>query len=54
MLPLIFDITVESKKTGEVENWSWISGQIQALRVLKNRVFKNTLTEKCLNLFQQP
>jgi uncharacterized protein (TIGR04255 family) len=53
-LPLIFDITAASPKAGEVENWPWLLGQIQALRALKNRVFRNTLTEQCLNLFQQP
>ncbi len=53
-LPLIFDITVASPGTAEVENWAWLLSQIQSLRVLKNRVFRNTLTERCLNLFQQP
>jgi len=53
-LPLIFDITAASAKAGEVENWTWLLGQIQALRALKNRVFRNTLTEQCLKLFQQP
>jgi uncharacterized protein (TIGR04255 family) len=54
MLPLIFDITVAGSGTAEVENWTWLLAQIQALRALKNRVFRNTLTEQCLNLFQQP
>jgi uncharacterized protein (TIGR04255 family) len=54
LLPLIFDITVESLSTAEVENWAWLLAKIQALRGLKNRVFRNTLTERCLNLFQQP
>ena len=54
MLPLIFDITVAGNGTAEVENWTWLLAQIQALRALKNRVFRNTLTEQCLNLFQQP
>jgi uncharacterized protein (TIGR04255 family) len=54
ILPLIFDITAECTGTAEVENWTWLSDRIQALRGLKNRVFRNTLTEKCLNLFQQP
>ena len=51
ILPLIFDITVASPQIGEVENWAWLLGQIQALRDLKNRVFRNTLTDQCLNLF---
>jgi len=53
MLPLIFDIAVESHGAAEVENWAWLFARIQALRGLKNRVFRSTLTEKCLNLFQQ-
>lgn len=54
MLPLIFDITAASTEIAEAENWTWLLGQVQALRDLKNRVFRNTLTERCLNLFQQP
>lgn len=54
MLPLIFDITVASNGPTDVENWSWLLAQVKALRALKNRVFRNTLTEQCLNLFQQP
>ena len=53
LLPLIFDITVAGSAKAEVENWAWLLTQIQALRALKNRVFRNTLTERCLNLFQQ-
>ncbi len=53
MLHLIFDITAANNGTAEVENWTWLLAKIQALRVLNNRVFRNTLTEKCLNLFQQ-
>ncbi len=51
-LPIIFDISVNHLKVGEVENWRWILDNILSLRSLKNRIFKNTLTEKCLNLFQ--
>lgn len=54
MLPLIFDITVAGNGKAEVENWAWLLTKIQALRALKNRVFRNTLTERCLSLFQQP
>lgn len=54
ILPLIFDNTAASTVVGQVENWTWLLTQIQALRGLKNRVFRNTLTERCLNLFQQP
>lgn len=51
-LPLIFDTCVSAVENGETENWPWILEKIQALRILKNRLFKDTLTEKCQNLFQ--
>lgn len=51
-LPLIFDICVGASGAEQAENWTWISGKIISLRALKNRIFKNTLTERCLNLFQ--
>ena len=51
-LPVIFDICVASAKTAEPNDWPWILIEIQSLRSLKNRIFKNTLTETCLNLFQ--
>jgi uncharacterized protein (TIGR04255 family) len=53
-LPLILDITTKSSGPAEVENWAWLSATIQALRDLKNSVFRNTLNQECLNLFQQP
>lgn len=53
LLPLIFDIEAASTLNGEPGDWSWILSRIQSLRSLKNRIFKNTLTDKCLNLFQQ-
>lgn len=52
-LPIIFDLTVSAPRSGEVENWSWILEQMMSLRSLKNRIFENTLTEKCLNLFRR-
>ena len=51
-LPIIFDIGVHHIEPGEPDNWPWITENIQSLRSLKNRIFKNTLTERCLNLFQ--
>ena len=54
MLPLILDITAENSAQSEIENWPCLLARIQALRRLKNRVFRNTLTEKCLNQYQQP
>jgi len=51
-LPLILDIGVMHGEDKEVDNWPWISENIRSLRNLKNRIFKNTLTDVCLNLFQ--
>ena len=51
-VPIIFDICVASVETAEPENWAWLLAKIQSLRHLKNRIFRNTLTEQCLNLFQ--
>ena len=51
-LPIIFDITATRQARAEVEDWAWIAGTIQSLRAFKNRIFKNTLTNQCLNLFQ--
>jgi uncharacterized protein (TIGR04255 family) len=51
-LPVIFDNCVAAAQDREPQDWPWILGKIQALRALKNRIFRNTLTEKCLNLFQ--
>jgi uncharacterized protein (TIGR04255 family) len=51
-LPLIFDIGVEQEGVGAVEDWPWVRDKILSLRGLKNRIFKNTLTDQCRNLFQ--
>ena len=51
-VPIIFDISVASAETADPENWAWLLAKIQSLRHLKNRLFRNTLTEPCLNLFQ--
>ena len=51
-LPIIFDNCVAVVEAGEPENWAWILDKIQAIRGLKNRIFRNTLTKTCLNLFQ--
>ena len=50
-LPLIFDISVARTGPAEPADWPWISDGIASLRRLKNRIFRNTLTNKCLNLF---
>jgi len=52
-LPIIFDNCVACTAKVQPQDWTWILAKIQSLRDLKNRVFKNTLTETCLNLFQQ-
>lgn len=51
-LPLLFDITVSRQENLEPENWRQIRASIMALRSLKNEVFADTLTERCLNLFR--
>jgi uncharacterized protein (TIGR04255 family) len=52
-LPIIFDNCVASAAKVEPQDWTWILAKIQSLRNLKNRVFRNTLTKKCLKVFQQ-
>lgn len=52
ILPIVFDITAGRPATAEPDDWNGIADSIQSLRRLKNRVFWNTLTDKCLNLFQ--
>lgn len=52
-LPVIFDNSVTSTEIGEPENWGWIASRIQTLRELKNHIFSRSLTDQCLNLFQQ-
>jgi len=52
-LPIIFDICVASAGAVEPKDWIWIPTQVQSLRGLKNRIFRHTLSEKCLNLFQR-
>ncbi len=52
--PVIFDINVSADGVGVVDpaDWSGITKGIESLRGLKNRVFKNTLTPRCLSLYQ--
>ena len=54
MLPLILDIEVMHRADSEVDNWDWIAEKIRSLRDLKNRIFRGTLTDECLRLFQKP
>lgn len=51
-LPVIFDIATWSEKPAEPDDWPELCARIDSLKNLKNRVFFNTLTEKCLLLFQ--
>lgn len=50
--PIILDITAQWAGRAIVENWPWLLEQVMSLRSLKNRVFSNSLTPQCLNLFQ--
>ena len=52
-LPVIFDITVAKPdiKT-EPADWSKIRPILNVLRNLKNRIFENSLTVKCIEMFQ--
>lgn len=52
-LPLIFDNSVSANLAADPGDWEFLSATLTALRDLKNRVFVNTLSERCLNLFQQ-
>ena len=51
-LPVIFDVTAFRLGSIEPDDWTTIQSTIQSLRQLKNNVFRNSLTDKCLNLFQ--
>jgi uncharacterized protein (TIGR04255 family) len=51
-LPIIFDICVSNPGVLTPEDWPSILASIVSLRGLKNRIFGNTLTQRCLRLFQ--
>jgi uncharacterized protein (TIGR04255 family) len=51
-LPLIFDIEAMRAMDVEPDNWDIVEQAIISLRRLKNTVFKNTLSDRCLKLFQ--
>jgi len=52
-LPIILDITVGTPPlAGDPNDWATIRSSIDGLRILKNRVFENILSPKCLELFQ--
>jgi len=52
-LPVILDIDAYYTGSMEPSDWTQIAAHIQSLRQLKNLVFKNSLTDRCLSLFQQ-
>jgi uncharacterized protein (TIGR04255 family) len=52
MIAIIFDNGVASFEVQEPNDWPGIRARILELREVKNHVFNNTLTEKCLNLFR--
>jgi uncharacterized protein (TIGR04255 family) len=49
---LIFDNAAFDERAFEAGDWAAIADRIAALRRLKNRVFANTLSEECLNLYR--
>jgi len=53
-LPLILDIDVFHPCESRPDDWSAMRDRLDSLRSLKNRIFRNTLTPQCLNLFSPP
>jgi uncharacterized protein (TIGR04255 family) len=51
-LPVIFDIAALQAVAAEPGDWESLLAHIQSLRNLKNRVFRNALTERSLDLFR--
>jgi uncharacterized protein (TIGR04255 family) len=51
-LSVIFDIETYRLGNADPHDWAGSLSEIQSLRRLKNLVFENSLTDKCLNLFQ--
>lgn len=51
-LVCLLDITAISRSQVEVNDWGSILVAIESLRQLKNRIFYNTLSDKCLQLYQ--
>jgi uncharacterized protein (TIGR04255 family) len=50
-LPMILDIDVFHPCEIQPNDWQAIRNRLDSLRSLKNRIFRNTLTPQCLNLF---
>lgn len=51
-LPVILDIEATGAAPLEPQDWPGLLAKIHALRALKNRVFRSTITDKCLALFR--
>lgn len=51
-LPVILDNCVGSRVELQPGDWAGLHNKLEALRKLKNRVFFNVVTPKCINLFQ--
>ncbi len=51
-LPVILDISVANPLREEPDNWPAVRQTVESLRRLKNRIFLNMLTDKCLQLFR--
>lgn len=51
-LPVILDIEAYYGAKLESADWTGIVTRVQSLRRLKNMVFRSSLTDQCLNLFQ--
>lgn len=52
LLPVILDIAVAHPVEVAPSDWEAIHETMKSLRRLKNRIFLNTLTDKCMQLFQ--
>lgn len=51
-LPILFDITVAAAMSVPAEDWASVEKKVGSLRVLKNRIFKATLTPRCVAQYQ--
>ena len=51
-LPVILDIAAASALRAPPDDWQGIRQTVDRLRGLKNRTFRTTLTQKCLQLFR--
>lgn len=51
-LPVIFDNAVAATQAVDPADWEQIEAALQSLRNVKNGVFRNAVSDKCLNLFR--